>query len=148
MPWRGAEYEGEFPTLGWMVGEWIESHCVIPDGEFAGKPYLLTDEMWVFLAHHYRLNEDAEVGWRATAFRHRRSQLVRPQKWGKSPFTAALICAEAEGPVLFDGWDASGNPVGRQWATPIVQITANSEDRRATCIRRCCRWFSMGRWLM
>lgn len=131
MPWRGADYEGEFPTLGWQIGEWIESHCVIPDQDHQGEPYRLTDEMWVFLVHHYRLNESARPDQKATAFHNRRSQLVRPQKWGKSPFVSAMICAEVEGPVLFDGWDAAGNPVGRRWATPIVQITANSEDQTA-----------------
>ena len=32
MPWRGPAEEGEFPTLGYAVGEWMESHLVIPDG--------------------------------------------------------------------------------------------------------------------
>ena len=50
MPWRGPDHAGEFPTLGWLVGEWIEAHCVIPDGDQIGDPYLLTDEMWTFLA--------------------------------------------------------------------------------------------------
>lgn len=129
--WRGPEYPGEFPTLGWLVGEWIEDQCVIPDGDRVGEPYRLTDEMWTFLAHHYRLQPDAEAGQRAPAFVYRRSQLVRPQKWGKGPFSAALICAEAVGPVLFDGWDAGGEPVGRPWPTPLIQIAANSEDQTA-----------------
>lgn len=47
-----------------------------------------------------------------------------------SPFLAALACVEALAPVLFDGWDASGQPVGKEWATvrtPYVQIAAVSE---------------------
>lgn len=129
MPWRGPEHSGEFPTLGWSIGEWIEEHCVIPDGDFIGDPYLLTDEMWTFLAWHYRLRPDAtEDGWQA-AWAFRRSQLVRPQKWGKGPFSAAMICAEAVGPVRFAGWDADGEPVGREWATPWIQVTATSEDQ-------------------
>jgi len=24
MPWRGADYEGEFPTLGWQVGDVLD----------------------------------------------------------------------------------------------------------------------------
>ncbi|MFG3050333.1 hypothetical protein ACGFZP_05165 [Kitasatospora sp. NPDC048239] len=131
MPWRGPEYAGEFPTLGWTVGEWIEEFCVIPDGDRAGEAYRLTDEMWTFLAHHYRLRPGAQAGQRAPAFAYRRSQLVRPQKWGKGPFSAALICAEGIGPVLFDGWDADGEPVGRPWPTPLIQIAANSEDQTA-----------------
>lgn len=129
MPWRGAEYAGEFPSLGWLVGEWIEEHCVIPDGDRLGDPYLLTDEMWLFLAHHYRLRPDAtEEQWQS-AWANRRSQLVRPQKWGKGPLTAAMICAEAVGPVRFAGWDADGEPVGREWVTPWIQVTATSEDQ-------------------
>ena len=33
------------------------------------------------------------------------------------------------GPVLFDGWDAQGEPVGKPWATPHIQITACSEEQ-------------------
>lgn len=129
MPWRGPEYEGEFPSLGWLVGEWIEAHCVIPDGEHGGQPYKLTDEMWRFLAFHYRLRLEAEVGQLSTAFHYRRSILVRPQKWGKGPLTAAVICAESLGPVIFDGFDGSGEPVGRPASTPRVQIAATTDDQ-------------------
>lgn len=123
MSWRGPEVPGEYPTLGFVVGDWIEAHCVIPDGDHQEGPYLLTDEMWRFLLGFYRL--EPESG----RFVHRGGQLVRPQKWGKGPFSAAMICAEAEGPVRFAGWDASGEPVGRSWVTPWIQVTAVSEDQ-------------------
>lgn len=129
MPWRGPEEPGEVPTLGYQCGEWIEANCVVPDGDLLGAPYKLTDEMWLFLAHHYRIRDGAAGDRPGSAFHHRRSQLVRPQKWGKSPYSAALVCAEALGPVLFDGWDAAGEPVGRPWPTPLIQITAASEDQ-------------------
>lgn len=123
MPWRGPEYDGEFPTLGYEVAGWIESHCVVPDGDHQGERFVLTDEMLRFLLWHYRLNPDGSWSF------PRGSQLVRPQKWGKGPFSAAVICAESYGPVRFDGWDARGEPVGRPWATPHVQVTAVSEDQ-------------------
>ncbi|MDO4630865.1 MAG: hypothetical protein Q4A82_01030 [Corynebacterium sp.] len=129
--WRGPEYDGEFPSLGWTVVEWIESHCVIPDGDHKGQPFLLTDEMVRFLVNHYRLKPDASARYPKQAWAYRRSQLVRPQKWGKGPLTAAMICAESVGPVVFDGWDVAGNPVGRPWATPLIQVTAASEDQTA-----------------
>jgi hypothetical protein len=123
MPWRDPG-DGTFPTLAWEVAAWIESYCVIPDREDRGLPLHLTDEQLRFLAHYYRI--DPATG----AFHHRRGgQLIRPQKWGKGPFAAAVTCAEAGGPVRFDGWDADGLPVGRQWATPHIQITACSEDQ-------------------
>jgi hypothetical protein len=128
MPWVPAE-KGEVPTLGYQVGAWIEEFCVIPDQEHGGEPYLLTEEMWTFLAHHYRLKPDAREGQLSTAFHYRRSLLVRPQKWGKGPLTAAVVCAEAIGPTVFAGWDASGRPVAKARATPRIQITASTEDQ-------------------
>lgn len=132
MPWRGPEREGEFPTLGFLVADWVEAHCAIPDGEQAGRPFLLTDEQLRFLLFHYRLRPGAKAGGKpSAAFSYRRSQLVRPQKWGKGPLSAAWVCAEAAGPVVFDGWDARGEPVGRSWATPWIQCVAVSEDQTA-----------------
>lgn len=134
MPWRGPEEPGEFPTLGYQVAEYIEASCAIPDGDHRGDPFLLTDEMLRFLLWYYRINPDAHYDDRARVWKNRwhfsrGGQLVRPQKWGKGPFSAGWVCAEADGPVLFDGWDADGEPVGRPWATPWIQCTAVSEDQ-------------------
>lgn len=131
MPWRGPNEPGEFPTLGYLVADWIEAHCVIPDGVHMGDPFVLTDEQLAFLLWHYRLRPDArpDPAKPSRPFVYRRSQLVRPQKWGKGPFSASMICAEADGPVLFDGWDTNGDPVGRPWHTPWIQVTAVSEDQ-------------------
>ena len=124
MPWRGPELPGEFPTLGYLVADFIEARCAIPDREFVGQPFLLTDEELRFFLHYYRLDP---VSGRFVHYRG--AQLTRPQKWGKGPMAAAWICGEAQGPVVFDGWDASGEPVGRPWATPLIQVTAVSEDQ-------------------
>jgi hypothetical protein len=129
MPWRGPDYAGEFPSLGWAIADWIEYFCVISDGDHIGEPFKLTQEMVTFLVHHYRLKPTANERSPRTAWVNRRSQLVRPQKWGKGPFSAAITCAEATGPVVFAGWDAAGEPVGREWPTPHIQITAVSEDQ-------------------
>jgi hypothetical protein len=119
-----------FSTLGYQVIEWIESRCAIPDREEVGNPLVLVDEQIRFILHFYRLKPLAKPGQLRQAFHHSRGgALVRPQKWGKSPFSAAIVCAEAQGPVVFDGWDADGQPVGTAWPTPIIQITAVSEDQ-------------------
>jgi hypothetical protein len=133
VPWRGPNTPGEFATLGHQVAALIEERCVIPDGDHQGDPFVLTDEMYRFLLWHYRITPVGEGGRLA----YRRSQLVRPQKWGKGPFSSAIICAECDpdGPVRFDGWDADGEPVGRPWATPWVQVTALSEDQTANVWR-------------
>lgn len=125
MPWRGPEHEGDFPTLGYQVADLIEERCVIPDRDSVGDPFVLTAEQLRFLLWHYRIDPATDD------FRFRRSALVRPQKWGKGPLTAAVVCAEVDpdGPVRFAGWDANGEPVGRSWATPWVQVTAFSLDQ-------------------
>ncbi len=141
MPWHGPRAPGERPTLGWVVADWIRENCVIPDREFAGHPFEPCDEQLEFLFAFYELHEDAEERqmfqgeWRPDLTQNnawvydRGGQLVAPQKWGKSPFAAAIVIAEAYGPVLFDGWDDDGEPKGRPWRTPKIQITAHSEDQ-------------------
>jgi hypothetical protein len=129
MPWRGPVEDGEFPTLGYDVGEWIEAHVVIPDGYRQGEPYRLTDEMWRFLIHFYRLYPHAER-WPATdGLRYTGAQLRRSQKWGKDPFGAAIILAEALGPTRFDGWNAAGEPIGEPYPTPLIVCLGTSEDQ-------------------
>jgi hypothetical protein len=115
-----------------VVVDFIESACVIPDGEFAGQPFILSDEQREFLYNLYRLHPHAQSDLTkpSRAFYYDRGgQLVAPQKWGKGPLSAAWVIAEGYGPVVFDGWDANGEPVGRPWATPWIQITAISEDQ-------------------
>ncbi len=128
MPWRGPNEPGEFPTLGYDVGDWIEANLVIPDGDRLGAPYLLTDEMWRFLLRFYRLTD-------AGRLRFYGAQLMRPQKWGKDPFMAAIIWAEALGPVRPDGWDAKGEPVARPVSTPWIQCAATSEEQTDNTFR-------------
>lgn len=144
MPWRGPQVPGEFPTLGYLVGEWIEANCVIPDGLLQGRPYRLTDEMWRFLLQYYRLRPGAvpinqelleakalhpELELPPSPFFYRGALLMRSQKWGKGPFAASIDLGEAFGPVSFDGWDGKGEPVGRPQPSPWVQIVATSEEQ-------------------
>lgn len=133
-----------------VVAEWIEAHCVVPDGDDQGTPMFLVPEQLGFVSGHYTVRDDARAGQKGDAFVHRRSQLVRAQKWGKSPLIAAFVCAEAVGPVLFAGWAAGdesyvcsehgcgcgwvyeylpGEPMGRPWATALIQVTATTEDQ-------------------
>ena len=145
-----------------VAPEWVEAHCVIPDRSHAGLPFSLADEQLTFYANHYMVRGTAKFNPRAehdpslpanplaAAFTHRRSQLVRAQKWGKSPLISSFVCLEGVGPALFAGWAEGGEaydcadhgcfcgwgyeyepgePMGRRWATPLIQITATSEDQ-------------------
>jgi hypothetical protein len=118
-----------------------------------GRPFVLGDEQLAFVRSHYRVKPRVRLDRivkPVDAFVFRRSQLVRAQKWGKSPLIAAFVCAEGVGPVVFDGWAHGGEvydcrdhgcgcgwwyeydegePMGRAWSTPLIQITATSEDQ-------------------
>lgn len=116
-------------TLGPVVTDWIERQCVVPDGPHMGEPFKLTAEMAAFVDKFYAVDLESKR-W---VF-GRGGQLIRPQKWGKGPFSAALICAEAAGPVL-PVWDGDELVGGRQWDTPWIQVTAVSEDQTANVFR-------------
>lgn len=123
MPWRPIDTTDRFPTLGYDVADWLEANLLMPDiGE--RQPFIPTAEQLDFLVQLYRLDEDT-----CTRLRHR-AVLSRPRGWGKSPFAAAIACAELLGPVCPAGWDAAGQPVGQPWSTrrfALVQIAATTE---------------------
>lgn len=123
MPWRGPEYPGEFPSLGWQILEWIEWLIPIPDGPHRGEPFKPTREQAEFVVRLYKLEPKTGRRWFDEAM------LIRPKGWGKSPFFASLGWAEAYGPVRFAGWDADGEPVGLPPPTPWVQCAALAEDQ-------------------
>ena len=43
-----------YATLGPVVADWIQRHCVIPDGPQMGDPFVLTDEMRSFVDNFTR----------------------------------------------------------------------------------------------
>jgi hypothetical protein len=129
VPWRGPEYKGEFPTLGYLVGDWMEENLIIPDRAARGRPFRLTDEQWRHVLWTYRLRPNARPEMGSQSFSYYGSLLVRPQKAGKDPLGAAQCCAQALGPVRFAGWDAYGEPVGMPMPTAWIQCAANSEDQ-------------------
>jgi hypothetical protein len=133
---------------------WIEAHCVIPDGFRRGEPLRLYDYQLRFFSAFYTVKgtavwvpEDPTLG---PAFRYRRGILIGPQKLGKGPQEAAHTCLEGAGPALFAGWAGDddgyvcaehgcgcgweypyepGEPMGMPWPTPLIQITAVSEEQ-------------------
>jgi hypothetical protein len=125
VPWRGPEYDGELPTLGYVVLDWMIAMLAAPDRpEY--EPFIPTREQAEFILGFYELHPG--TGKRVI----RRGVLSRPRGWGKSPLLAGIACAEALGPVVPNGWDAAGEPVGMGWdrvRTPLVQIAAVSEDQ-------------------
>lgn len=140
------------PQPLWVALAWIEAHCVVPDGVRRGEPVGLYQYQGEYLAAFYSVRPGAEVGQLAPAFVYRRGLLVGPQGLGKNPLIAMQVCLEGVGPALFAGWagrDAAyrcadhgcrcgweypyepGEPMGRPWATPLIQITGFSLDSTA-----------------
>lgn len=142
----------DFPTLC-VVPDWIAQHCKL---ESVGgldpepQPFQMYDWQLTATAHLYRIKPTAQIGQLATAFHYRRGQVVAPQKSGKGPWSAGIVAAEGVGPVLFAGWAEGGErydcrrfgcgcgwvyeyepgePMGRRWNKPLIQITATSEDQ-------------------
>jgi hypothetical protein len=129
VPWRGPEEPGEFPTLGYLILDWIEDHLVITDGPKLGSPFELYPEQAMHVLNRYRLDPEATEDIGNDAFRYGGSQLVRGQKWGKDPILAALDLVHAFGPCDFAGWDADGEPVGKPHPSPWIFVVALNVDQ-------------------
>jgi hypothetical protein len=126
MPW--VPKDGElFPSLGWEIADWMAANLAAPDSvEY--EPFEVTREQLDFLVRMYEVDPSSGV-----RVKHR-AVLQRPRGWGKSPFLAAIACAEALAPVVFEGWDSFGQPVGQPWSalrTPLVLVTAVTEEQTA-----------------
>lgn len=84
------------------------------------------------------------------AFYYRQTLVVAPQKTGKGPMSACFVAFEACGPSVFAGWAVAGDvyrcsenkcdcgweyeylpgePKGMRHPSPLIQITAFSEDQ-------------------
>lgn len=84
------------------------------------------------------------------AFVYRQTLVVAPQKTGKGPMSASFVALEACGPSVFGGWASRGDvyrcedhgcpcgweyaylpgePMGIRHPSPLIQITATSEDQ-------------------
>lgn len=124
--WRGPRHDGDFPSLGWDLLDWLSD--VLPSPRDAGSPLEFTNEQARLLVRWYEIHPVTGQ------FVYRRGQSRRSKGIGKSPFEAAKVIAELAGPVVFDGWDANGDPIARPWGTgelpnPWVQVGAVSEDQ-------------------
>lgn len=151
---KGPEYRipARTRTLGYLWMWWLEQHCVIPEGDDAGQPFVPTLDHRVWLANWGEVRPSAVPGERNVAFRYRTGLWMAAQKVGKSPGVAAETCLEFVGPALFDGLAGAGDyyscaeqkipcpcggvyfyeegePKGRPWATPRIQLAAVVEDQ-------------------
>lgn len=131
--WRGPNSPEDFPSLGWGVLEWLAAY--LPSPSDASKPFVCTDQQALRILEWFRIDPIAE------RFVHRRAIHEDAKGSGKSPMAGGLMLAELgaakagdSAGVIFDGWDAAGEPVGRPWGTKgspgaLIQIASVSEDQ-------------------
>lgn len=120
--WRGPQYDGDFPSLGYGLIAYWESTLKVPAGPLYGRPFRLTKDQRRFWVRFYGLTPDGKRVFR-------RGCRMGPKGKGKSPEGAIFCIGEFDGPVVFDGWDANGEPVGVRRDYPIVQVAAVSEEQ-------------------
>lgn len=137
-------------SLGYLWMAWIEAHCVIPDGENRGDAFSPVLDHRVWLTNWGEIKPTAKLGDLNVAFTHRTGIRVGAQKIGKSPGVAAETCLDFVGPAVFAGRARSGDvyecsthgcrcgwhyeyvpgePMGRHWATPRIQLCALVEEQ-------------------
>jgi hypothetical protein len=126
----------DFPTLGDLVDAWIEQHCVIPAG-FQARPAVQAVRLAV-LVHREPLPGprgrvyDPDDPPLNQAFAYRLTQVVGPQKIGKGPWCACLICVMAAGP------DCSS--AGRRPATSTCAASTAATAAGTTSTSPVSRW--------
>lgn len=109
-------------TLGWGVLAWLWEYVLTPGGPNAGKPFMPTDEQIRFIVWWYAIDDSGR-------FIYRSGMLRRLKGWGKDPCAAAMALAELCGPVVFDGWDDNGRPIGKKRHAAWIQCAAVSLDQ-------------------
>jgi hypothetical protein len=112
------------PSLGRAIVEWQEHylvHGVSPAVQ--GLPYKLHDDLVLlnWLAYEMELGRDGH--WKR---RYKEVVFTGPKGTAKSEHQAAMCCVEALGPVVFDGFDANGEPVGIERLRSRIDVYGGS----------------------
>ncbi|MEV0823842.1 terminase TerL endonuclease subunit [Nonomuraea rubra] len=109
-------------SLGYQVIDWIEAYLVHGPGDVQGQPIDLDREYSRFIVDAYEVTGSGRR-------RVNRAFLSRSKGRAKSELAGMVGCAEALGPVRFDGWDAHGQPVGRPITYPYIRCLATEESQ-------------------
>ena len=136
--WSGPLFEGHECSLGYVVLDWIHEFCCHGPGDVQGEPLDYDDEIRDFIINCYRINP--VTGRRL----YREAVLSRPKGRAKSEIAGMVVCAEALGPVRFDGWDAAGQPVGRPVVSPLIKCLATEESQAGNTFENAA--FVLGEW--
>nr|MBA2529230.1 hypothetical protein [Euzebyales bacterium] len=113
-------------SLGYGVADWLTENVCHGPGDLQGvHPIALDDEMFDFIVDTYRI--DPRSGRRL----YDEGVLSRPKGRAKTEVAGWLVIAEAFGPVRFDHWDGTGQPVGKPVTSPLIKCLATEESQAA-----------------
>lgn len=121
--------EEPWPSLGGQVCDLIEERAIFGPGSLKGKPARLDDEKRAAVWKAYEVYPKGhELAGRR---RFRRVRFSWRKGTAKTELMAWVAFAELhpESPVRFDGWDASGNPVGRPVNDPYIPLLAYTQEQ-------------------
>lgn len=113
--------------MGWVGIEWTEHYLCHGPGDVQGQPLEWDDEFAQLILDAYRLYPQGHEleGRRAVSY----FGVSMPKGRAKSEWAGALTCLELLGPARFDGWDASGAPVGAPITYPFIRPLATEEGQ-------------------
>lgn len=121
--------EEPWPTLGPGVCDLIEERAVFGPGSLKGQPARLDAETRALIYKAYEVYPQGHQ--LAGRRRFRRVRISARKGTAKTEKLGWVAFAELhpEGPVRFDGWDASGNPVGRPVRDPYIPLLAFTAEQ-------------------
>lgn len=139
MAFRPA-WEGQVCSLGYQVIDFLEEYACHGPGDVMGQPLNFANDPEVedFIIRAYEL--DPETGRR----KKRRAVYSAPKGRAKSETAGLVGVNESLGPARFDGWDASGQPVGRPVTSPFIRCLATEEKQAGNTFQNIA--YIMGEW--
>lgn len=118
-----------WPTLGPLVCQFIEENLVFGPGDLRGEPAELDDEKRALIWRIYEVfPKDHEQAGRR---RFKRAGISLAKGTAKTELAAWIAACELhpEAPVRCDGFDKSGNAMGRPVTDPYIPLVAYTEEQ-------------------
>ena len=117
---EGDDWRLPEKTLGWELAAWASTYLANPNDP--EQPWEFTMEQLRFLLWWYAVDHRGK-------FVYRRGVLQRIKGAGKDPLAAVLCLIELLAPCRFDSWDEFGQPVGKPVTSPLVQVSATTQEQ-------------------
>jgi phage terminase large subunit-like protein len=120
--------DGDWPSLGGQVCDWIEEYLVFGPGDLRGEPARLDKDKRYLIWRMYEIfPEDHKWAGRR---RFKRVGISLPKGTAKTELAAWIAAAELhqEAPVRCYGW-SNGEPIGGPVIDPYIPLVAYTEEQ-------------------